>query len=369
MNTLKTIIAALVSATVGSAALAGNGGSHPTPGGSVSNPQNPQTCAAASNISTPLSAALTSSLRFMREEEKLARDVYLYLNTRWNSRIFANIAAAEQTHTDQILCFLQAYNLPDSASATVGVFNDASLQQLYNLLTAEGSKSLLDAFQVGALIEEVDIRDLRSAIAASSDRATNQTYLNLMIGSYSHLKAFVGQIESLGIRYSAQILDASDVSAILAGNGATTVNPVAGGAFSINTGSVNGPMTGLWSHPSEPGWGGTITQQYGKIFAAFYTYESNGAPVWYTVSDCPVSGGSCSGALYKVTGGVPLSSAWSGANIALMPVGTVSLSFADANNGTLDFTVNGVSGSKQIARYIFASPIPSVAADTVRSAD
>ena len=235
MNMLKTMIAVLISATVGSSALAGNGGPgqagnggpNQTPGGTVTNPQNRQTCVLPSPVSTPVSAAVSTSLRFMREEEKLARDVYLYLNTRWNSRVFANIAAAEQSHMDQMLCFLQAYKLPDSASATAGVFNDASLQQLYS----------------------------------------------------------------------------ADVAAILAGNGATSVNPAPGTPFTVNAGSANGPMSGLWHHPDESGWGGTITQQYGKIFAAFYTYESNGAPVWYTVSDCPLSGNGCSGALYKVSGG------------------------------------------------------------------
>lgn len=364
MKMLKTMIAVLISATVGSSALAGNGGPgqagnggpNQTPGGTVTNPQNPQTCVLPSPVSTPVSAAVSTSLRFMREEEKLARDVYLYLNNRWNSRVFANIAAAEQSHMDQMLCFLQAYKLPDSASATAGVFNDASLQQLYNLLIADGSKSLLDAFKVGALIEEVDIRDLRSAIAASSDSAINQSYLNLMLGSYNHLQAFVGQIELQGDPYTAQILDAADVAAILAGNGATSVNPAPGTPFTVNAGSANGPMSGLWHHPDESGWGGTITQQYGKIFAAFYTYESNGTPVWYTVSDCPLSGNGCSGALYKVNGGTPLTSTWRNENIALTPVGIASFSFTDANNGTLAFTVNGVSGSKQIARYIFAVP-------------
>ena len=41
-------------------------------------------------------------LTYMREEEKVARDVYLYLNEKWNVRIFKNIAASEQTHMDAI---------------------------------------------------------------------------------------------------------------------------------------------------------------------------------------------------------------------------------------------------------------------------
>ena len=353
MNTLKTIIAVLLSATVASTAFAGNGG--PGNGQDGNGTTTPLVSAPVPNPSAILSDAAIAALRLMREEEKLARDVYLYLGAQWGSRVFANIAAAEQTHMDQVLTFLQAYKLPDSATATAGVFNDASLQQLYNLLTAEGGKSLLDAYQVGALIEEVDIRDLRSAIEASTDSALDQMYINLMSASYKHLNAFVGQIKGLGGSYSAQILDAADVTAILSGNGALPT-PGVGAAFAVDASAANGPMSGLWSHPDEPGWGATITQQYGKIFSALYSYESNGAPVWYTVSDCPVMVNECSGTLHKVTGGVPLASGWGGANISLTPVGNVSFSFADANNGTVSFTVNGVSGSKQIARSIFAAP-------------
>ena len=52
---------------------------------------------------TPVVAAsLTESeiqdLVFIREEEKLARDVYDALRLRWGSRVFSNIESSEQTH-------------------------------------------------------------------------------------------------------------------------------------------------------------------------------------------------------------------------------------------------------------------------------
>jgi hypothetical protein len=37
-------------------------------------------------------------------------------------------------------------------------------------------------------------------------------------------------------------------------------------------------------------------------------------------------------------------------------VGTGTFTFADANNGTFDYTVNGVAQSKPITRYLFAAP-------------
>lgn len=126
-------------------------------------------------------------------------------------------------------------------------------------------------------------------------------------------------------------------------------------AFTVDTSSSNGAMTGLWSNSSEPGWGGTITQQYGKIFAAIYSYESSGAPVWYTASDCPVTGSGCSGTLYKVTGGTPLTGSWNGTNLAVTPVGNITFSFADTSSGSVSYTINGASGTKNITRYVFAS--------------
>ena len=127
-------------------------------------------------------------------------------------------------------------------------------------------------------------------------------------------------------------------------------------AFTVDKSSLNGPMTGLWDTANESGWGGTITHQYDKIFAAIYTYESNGTPVWYTASDCPVIGGGCSGTLYKVTNGSPLTSPWNGAHLAVTPIGNIVFSFSDANSGSASYTINGIQGSKNISKFIFASP-------------
>jgi len=49
-----------------------------------------------------LSSDEVEAISWMREEEKLARDVYLALYQKWNLRIFWNIAASEQRHMDAI---------------------------------------------------------------------------------------------------------------------------------------------------------------------------------------------------------------------------------------------------------------------------
>jgi hypothetical protein len=158
----------------------------------------------------------------MREEEKLARDVYNALYTTWNIPTFQNIAASEQTHMDQIAALLTRYNLADPAKAP-GVFTDAKLQSLYNQLVVQGKLSLADALKVGGAIEEIDILDLQSRVAATDNADIQQVYNNLMNGSYNHLKAFSRALSNqTGTIYVPQYLTQDAYQAILGsqpGNG------------------------------------------------------------------------------------------------------------------------------------------------------
>lgn len=89
-----------------------------------------------------------SSLLWMREEEKLAHDVYTVLSQKWGEQIFSNIAASEQTHTGAVLGLLTKYGIPDPAKSEPGVFTSPEIQKLYDTLVAQGKTSLLDALIV-----------------------------------------------------------------------------------------------------------------------------------------------------------------------------------------------------------------------------
>ena len=110
--------------------------------------------------------------------------------------------------------------------------------------------------------------------------------------------------------------------------------------------------TDLWWNANESGWGISITQQAATIFAAWYTYDATGKPVWYVVPDCPVNGAGCTGALYQVTGGEPLTTAWNGTNQPVI-VGSLSFAFANSSNATMSYTLNGVTSSRVISRQAF----------------
>jgi len=91
----------------------------------------------------PVDTTDPSGLTYVREEEKLARDVYQFLYEQWGVQVFTNIASSEQAHTDIIKSLLDIYGLTDPAADTQpGQFANASLQALYDQLTAQGSLSL-----------------------------------------------------------------------------------------------------------------------------------------------------------------------------------------------------------------------------------
>ena len=167
-----------------------------------------------------LTQAEIEGLLWMREEEKLARDVYLALSERWDLGIFSNIAASEQRHTDAVARLLQAFGITDPVVEDVpGMFTDPDLAALYEDLVARGSRSELDALAVGALIEDLDIADLDEYLASTGDAAITQVYGRLLTGSENHLRAFVGQLESRGDGYEPEHIADDRFEVILEGAG------------------------------------------------------------------------------------------------------------------------------------------------------
>jgi len=139
-----------------------------------------------------------STMIYIREEEKLARDVYIKMYEVWGATIFSNISVSEQRHMDAVLNLLIKYGVPDPAlSNPVGVFTNADLQQLYTDLVSQGTESLLDAFYVGRAIEIMDIDDLEGAMEETNKADLDNVYGNLLNGSYNHLDAFNTHIANL----------------------------------------------------------------------------------------------------------------------------------------------------------------------------
>jgi hypothetical protein len=163
-----------------------------------------------------LSADESAALLYMREEEKLAHDVYVTMYAQWSLPIFQNISQSEQTHTEAVKALLNRYGLDDPAASQTGIFTDPVLQSLYNDLIARGSQSLVDALKVGAAIEEIDILDLQSYLAQTDNADIQQVFNNLMNGSYNHLRAFISTLYTqTSETYQPQYLSADAYQAII----------------------------------------------------------------------------------------------------------------------------------------------------------
>jgi len=163
-----------------------------------------------------LSFAEKAGLIKMREEEKLARDVYQILYQKWNHLTFAQIAKSEQQHMDTLKVLLDKYNLADPiTTGETSVFTDPELQELYHSLVAKGAKSVIDALQVGATIEDLDIKDLYNLLRQTDNQDIKIVYQNLAKGSRNHLRAFSYRLSLNNSSYTAQFLTASEVDDII----------------------------------------------------------------------------------------------------------------------------------------------------------
>lgn len=168
-------------------------------------------------------AKLTSSeaahLRFIREEEKLARDIYYVLAEMWDLKIFVKIAESEQRHTDAVRLVIEKYVISDPAKATPpGIFANEDVQKLYNVLNERGKVSSLEALKIGALTEEKDISDINVAIADTSKPDLLELYAYLKEGSSMHLRGFMAEIRKAGGDYSPQFLSTEDFEKALKAN-------------------------------------------------------------------------------------------------------------------------------------------------------
>jgi hypothetical protein len=155
-----------------------------------------------SGCSAPSSETLTQNeidtLLFMREEEKVARDLYIRFDEMYGDRmrIFARIASSEQKHMDAVKNLLDAYGLPDPVGDnSVGDFTSGELAYMFDTLLARGSVDFTAALEVGVTIEEQDMTDLADAILESDEVCIDKVYAKLLEGSTRHLAAFTRRLQ------------------------------------------------------------------------------------------------------------------------------------------------------------------------------
>ncbi|MDX9727552.1 MAG: DUF2202 domain-containing protein, partial [Bacteroidales bacterium] len=176
-------------------------------------------------VNSNLGACLTEDFTFsddeldillhMKEEEKLAGDVYTFLYEKWGTPVFLNISKAEQTHQKAVLYLLDSYGDDYTISGEAGVFENPDFQELYGQLIQKGSESLEAAMETGALIEEMDIKDLEEALAVVENENIKIVFENLLRGSRNHLRAFNRQLDRLGVKYTPVYISQEDYDQIV----------------------------------------------------------------------------------------------------------------------------------------------------------
>ncbi|GEM_PF-6895977 len=155
----------------------------------------------------PINDVELAGMMRIREEEKLAHDVYQFLANHWNNPTFANMAQAEQTHMETMLALMGKYGIPDPVPGNIpGKFSDPEFQNLYHELTTRGMASFENALEVGARVEDMNIHDLNAMTAMTDNADIRFVYQNHMASSVGQMRMLTGFMGSYGHTYSPQYM-------------------------------------------------------------------------------------------------------------------------------------------------------------------
>ena len=156
-------------------------------------------------------------LLLLIEEEKLARDVYMYSYEKYKAEIFHNISLSEQQHINKVSFLLIKYGLKNPSKVEIGKFNNVKYQELYNKLIAQSDISLIEALKVGATIEDLDIFDINDFMSRTNDADITNVYKKLNCGSKNHIRSFIKQLKKNNATYTPQFLSQEKLKEILKG--------------------------------------------------------------------------------------------------------------------------------------------------------
>jgi hypothetical protein len=193
-----------------------------------------------------------AGLMHMREEEKLAWDMYQVMDSLWQDRIFQRISLSEQRHMNAMEVLLDRYALEDPVTdKDIGKFSSTEMQSLYRDLAAMGQQSHMDALKVGAMIEDLDLYDLENALEWTDNEDIKLVYENLMRGSQNHMRAFVGRLQAMGEDYEPRYISSEALSEILAPGNASDAGPAGRGRGGQQRGFGRGMCRGNGNNATQ----------------------------------------------------------------------------------------------------------------------
>lgn len=165
-----------------------------------------------------LSERDSNGLAFIWEEEKTARDLYTALYEKYSDPIFSDLARSEQSHMDQARAIMDQYGLVapgNPGKDEQGIFENQTLQKIYDELLARGSASHEDALKAAATFEEISIIDLKKEIYATQAEDAKAMYQGLFAGSQKHLRSYVRDLYDLNIKYDPQYMERDEFEGIV----------------------------------------------------------------------------------------------------------------------------------------------------------
>jgi hypothetical protein len=102
-------------------------------------------------------------------------------------------------------------------------------------------------------------------------------------------------------------------------------------------------FTSLWWNPGEPGWGLALSHQGNTTFGVLFVYDGQDRPAWFVMSSgVEKTRGTFGGKLYRAARG------------RIEDVGSMSLKFSTANDGVLNYRLDGAEVERNITRQTFS---------------
>jgi hypothetical protein len=124
------------------------------------------------------------------------------------------------------------------------------------------------------------------------------------------------------------------------------------------TGEAPSPLQGVadmwWGGPAQNGWGVAILEQFGGLFAVWFTYDGDGKPTWFVMPGGEWRDASTYvGTMYRTSGSPWTNATYDSYRLRVGAVGPYTLKFLDTNNAILEISVEGVARTLPITRQPF----------------
>jgi hypothetical protein len=194
---------------------------------------------------------------------------------------------------------------------------------------------------------------------------------------------FVGDIyTTTGPAFSNASFDASRVTATKVGTATLDFSSFTAGTFTFAVSGVTQTktiqrqpfgnatplwgrdVTDIWYNPSESGWGLTLAQHGNNVFGVWFTYDTDGQPLWAVMPGVTFNGTTAfTGALYTTTGPAFSSAPFDSSRVTVKQDGTATITVSkagaaggqcgSANTATFQTSLRGASRQSTICQQAF----------------